>query len=65
MNLTSHPQSLPEHLERTYQALIKFSPNGRFTGTYRDLMTELGLLSPAPVLCRLKALAKRDVIKLG
>jgi DNA-binding Lrp family transcriptional regulator len=65
MSLKSHPQSLPAHLERTYQALIKFSRNGRFTGTYRDLMTELVLLSPAPLLSRLKALAKRGVIQFG
>jgi DNA-binding Lrp family transcriptional regulator len=65
MSLKSHPQWLPKHLDRTYQALVKFSQNGRVTGTYRDLMTELELLSPAPLLCRLKALAKRGVIQFG
>jgi hypothetical protein len=65
MSLKSHPQSLPLHLEQTYRALIKFSLNGRVYGTYRDLVTELELLSPAPLICRLKALAKRGVIQFG
>jgi hypothetical protein len=65
MSLKSHPQALPAHLERTYQALIKFSRNGRVYGTYRDLLTELELLSPAPLICRLKSLAKRGVIQFG
>ena len=65
MSLKSHPQWLPAHLERTYQALVKFSQNGRVIGTYRDLMTELALLSPAPLLKRLDALAKHGVIQVG
>jgi DNA-binding HxlR family transcriptional regulator len=65
MSLKSHPQWLPQHLERTYQALVKFSHNGRVTGTYRDLMTELTLLSPAPLIKRLDALAKHGVIQFG
>jgi hypothetical protein len=65
MSLKSHPQWLPQHLERTYQALFKFSQNGRVTGTYRDVMTELALLSPAPLLKRLDALANLGVIQIG
>ncbi len=65
MSLNLHPQWLPVPLECTYQALVKFSQNGRVTGTYRDLMTELALLSPAPLLQRLEALAKHGVIQFG
>jgi hypothetical protein len=65
MSLKSHPQWLPVQLERTYQALVKFSQNGRVTGTSRDLMTELELFSPAPLIKRLDALAKCGVIQIG
>lgn len=62
MSLKSHPQWLRPSLESTYQAIIKFSDRGFFNGTYRDLMDELGLKSPAPLTVRLNALIAMGII---
>lgn len=62
MALKLHPQWLPESLEQTYQALVKYSTNGKVHGTVRQLLSELKLKSPASLLARLNALAKIGVI---
>jgi hypothetical protein len=56
--------ALPAHLELTYQALIKFSAEGRVFGTPRQLVAELGLQSPAPLFARLKRLESFGLIRV-
>jgi hypothetical protein len=56
--------TLPDHLERTYQALIKFSSDGVVFGTPRQLVAELQLKSPAPLFARIKRLESFGVIRV-
>jgi hypothetical protein len=65
MRLISHPEWLRPELEETYQVLIKYSIEGKVFGTLRVLIRDLRLRSPAPLQCRLKALAKLGVIQFG
>ena len=62
MSLKTPVEPLRASLEATYQALLKFSVGGFFHGTYRDLMNELGLQSPAPLTVRLNALTAMGII---
>jgi DNA-binding Lrp family transcriptional regulator len=65
MSLKLHPEWLPESLEKTYRVLLRYAKNGRVSITPRQLMTELNLLSPAPVTHRLESLVKRGVIEFA
>jgi DNA-binding Lrp family transcriptional regulator len=65
MTIKSHPQYLPPSLEATYKVLRRRAQNGVVRGTYRQLMDELGLKSPAPLLCRLKQLLEMGVIEMA
>jgi DNA-binding Lrp family transcriptional regulator len=65
MSLTLHPDWLPTSLEETYRVLLKHAKDGQVTITPRQLMTELKLLSPAPVMKRLENLKKRGVIQFA
>jgi DNA-binding Lrp family transcriptional regulator len=56
MTIKFIPEIIPEHLLQTYNVLFSLSKDGKCTATIRQMVTALGLASPAPLLKRLERL---------